>query len=578
MNAALFFLATRSAWNAVLSRLRRLRQPKYAIGILVGAAYFYWIFTGPMRGGSQFGRRPSRVVEMATLMPAEMLDLVALALLFFVLISAWILPGSRAALTFSEAELAFLFPGPVSRQALVRYKLLQAQIGLFLLALVFTFISGRFNRSGLALVHTAGWWLVLCTLQIHRLAASFTLTRLYTAGLSDLKRRLAALGVLAALVGLVVAWRASTPGLPPINREFFEGGWIDYVRQVLQAGPAPWLLAPFRWLAAPYFATDALSFAKAAAPALGLLALHYWWVMRADVAFEEASIVQSQKVAELAAARREGLTRPKQSPKNRRVPLFPLPPAGLAWVSLAWKQLLQVGGLRTVRLYGALAVAGIVLVLALARTSFRPGITGVAISLACMGLLTSLVLLPLINGRALQNEMSAGDAAKAWPLPGWQLALGQLLAPAFLGAALQVVCFVLLAAVLPPRAYARPELWLLPLALLPLLPMLNLLLSVVPAAAPLLFPGWFRPGEQAGIEATGVRIISFLGQVLFSALALVPVLLATGAAYFAAALFFGPLGTGLAALGTAAVLLAVEALGGIVLLGSLVERFDPTES
>src|SRR4051812_34589893 len=103
MNSALVFLTTRSIWNAVLARLRRLRQPKYLIGVVVGALYFYWIFTGPMRGGR--GIRPPRGVENLQFRASDLellLTGAAFVLLLAVILTAWILPSSRAALTFSE--------------------------------------------------------------------------------------------------------------------------------------------------------------------------------------------------------------------------------------------------------------------------------------------------------------------------------------------------------------------------------------------------------------------------------------------------------------------------------------------
>ena len=44
MNSALRYLLTRSLLNGLLVRLRRLRQPKYLLGALIGCAYFYFYF------------------------------------------------------------------------------------------------------------------------------------------------------------------------------------------------------------------------------------------------------------------------------------------------------------------------------------------------------------------------------------------------------------------------------------------------------------------------------------------------------------------------------------------------------
>lgn len=580
MNSALFFLTTRTVWNTVLAKLRRLRQPKYLFGVVVGAVYLYWIITGPMRGGRGV-RRPRGIPENLQIPAADLELLISFAafmLLLVVVLIAWILPSSRAALTFTEAELAFLLPGPVSRQTLVRYKLLKSQMQLLLLALVITLISGRMARDGLALVHAAGWWIVLSTVQMHRLGASFALSRLYDRGLSNGRRRLLALAVLLGLAGLVVAWNMAAPAVPKvIDKQFFQSGLFQFVREFLNSGPAPWILLPFRWVVAPYFAPNAGAFALAALPALGLLVVHYFWVTRADVAFEEASIVQSREVAERAAALKGDRSRGRVPPTTARRAIFALSPAGAPWIGLFWKSLLQWGGRRTFNIVGS-ALAGLLLLAAiLMRTSARPTVIGFLLVGAILGLFGTVIFLPLVTGRGLQIEMTTGDAAKVWPIAGWQLVLGHLLGPVLIGALVQVVCLAVLASLMAGQTLVRNEFWMLPLCALPLLPFLNLVLSFVPSTAPLLFPGWFRPGEQAGIETTGIRIISFLGQVLFSALALAPVVLAAGAVFLAATWWVTTLVAGLLALITAAVLLALEALGGIVLLGGIVERFDPTE-
>jgi hypothetical protein len=56
----------------------------------------------------------------------------------------------------------------------------------------------------------------------------------------------------------------------------------------------------------PYLAAGALEFLSVVWPALLLLAAHYWWVIRSDVSFEEASVEASRKVAETIAARHAG--------------------------------------------------------------------------------------------------------------------------------------------------------------------------------------------------------------------------------------------------------------------------------
>jgi hypothetical protein len=76
-----------------------------------------------------------------------------------------------------------------------------------------------------------------------------------------------------------------------------------YIIDLANTVPIYYLLWPFRALLAPFFATNWFDFATALPAALALFALHYWWVISANVAFEEASIELSRKTAERIAAR-----------------------------------------------------------------------------------------------------------------------------------------------------------------------------------------------------------------------------------------------------------------------------------
>ena len=44
MIAALFYLQYQSFYNRLVSRFKRLKQPKYLIGAIVGGLYFYFYF------------------------------------------------------------------------------------------------------------------------------------------------------------------------------------------------------------------------------------------------------------------------------------------------------------------------------------------------------------------------------------------------------------------------------------------------------------------------------------------------------------------------------------------------------
>src|SRR6185436_8218260 len=106
-------------------------------------------------------------------------------ILFLLVVSAWIFPHARAALVFTEAEIAFLFPAPVSRCTLVHYKLLKSQLAILFTVLLLTLITGRMFSSSQAWMRVLGWWVILSTLNLHFLGASFARTLLLERGISN---------------------------------------------------------------------------------------------------------------------------------------------------------------------------------------------------------------------------------------------------------------------------------------------------------------------------------------------------------------------------------------------------------
>jgi hypothetical protein len=571
MNRALFYLYTRSLAGSLRQRARRLRQPKYLFGALFGAVYFYGYFFRFLflrNRGASIASEPSALGE----------NIGALMLFGAVLFFAWIIPGKRTALGFSEAEIATLFPAPLTRRELVRYKLLTSQIGIFIFAGLMTLITGR-GASGSGWLHLAGWWVIILIFSLHRLGASFAITRLMERGMANWQRRLALCVAVLALAGTLAAWRAMAPAPPELKKLAHRDAISDYLSSVLLAGPGPWLLLPFRTVVRPYFAADWAAFLRALPPALGLLALHYWWVMRADVSFEEATIAFSQKRAALIAARQRGDLRVSFSARSAKVPVFALRPVGFPPVAFVWKALLYSGGMRAVRIW--MIVAGAVLAVSVALTAARPS-DSVALGIGISGVSTFLVVL-LANSTTgasyLRQDLGAMDLLQTFPVRGWHIISGQLFAQAALGALIQWAALIMIAiGLFGVREIAAPHAAQISAALAAAavlaLPF-NLTMMIVPAGALLLWPGWFKVGPQAaGFESMGLRLILVLGQLLAMLAALIVPGLAGGLVWFAAAtLRWGAAGILLAAI-AAALVLAVEVFAGIRALGLVFERFD----
>src|SRR2546428_13515764 len=184
MIAALVCRQYHSIKNRTVMRVKRLKQPKYLLGGIVGAAYFYFFFFRRLGGAP--GQPQSWALWAGPADPVLYESLGALVLLAIVLL-AWLVPHERAALAFTEAEVAFLFPAPISRRGLIHFKLLRSQTAILFTTLLLTLVSNRFG--GRNWVHAAGWWLILSTLNLHFLGSSFARTLLLEHGISNWQRR-----------------------------------------------------------------------------------------------------------------------------------------------------------------------------------------------------------------------------------------------------------------------------------------------------------------------------------------------------------------------------------------------------
>ncbi|HEY2343469.1 MAG TPA: putative ABC exporter domain-containing protein, partial [Chthoniobacteraceae bacterium] len=417
MNHPLVYLLTRTFCNGALFRLRRLRQPKYLLGAVVGVLYmfllfgrFYFLPSGPH---SHLGRSdPFTKVSFAP-------QSAALLLFIVVLLFAWIFPGSRAALFFKEAEIAFLFPAPFKRSTLIHYKLIESQLGLITASLVFTFVRGRAFQSA-AIPMILGWWIILFTFRLHRLAASFALQRLREHGLADTKRRVLFVVGVCTLVAAVYFTSRNAFSSTSLRDQLIQ------LPRLLESPAAHWLLLPFRLVVAPCFAATPLEFLAAVGPAAAIMILQYLWVVRADVSFEEAAIARAQWYADFLARRQRGELSLRKPPKDGRATVFALRPTGPIFVAFFWKALLQFGGRQQLRTTFAVIV-GIFIVARFAATAFPIGFA--ATFPLCFGAMAFMVFL-IPNQAAMQFRRSIQmmDLLKSYPVRGWQLATGELVA------------------------------------------------------------------------------------------------------------------------------------------------------
>jgi putative ABC exporter len=582
MTSALFYLRATSIVGRVKSRLKRLKQPKYLAGALVGAAYLYFVFfrrmQAPNRGAhtGPGGRTPPELpTEFYTLF-AEVGALV----LFVVLLVNWLSPR-QAALAFSESEIAFLFPAPVNRRMLVHYRILGSQLGIIFTALIFTVAFGRGQGlGGNPWFHAIGWWLILAMLNLHFTATSFVYSRVLNRSITPVRKRALIIGTgivvaLALLTWIVLSIRLPTPV------DVRSGTTIaSYLAQQLHSGPLPWLLALPKMVIAPYFSTNVRDFLLAMAPALVLLAVHYFWVVHTEVSFEEASIARAERRAARRRAVQQGDWRGESAARKARAPAFKLQSAGRPEIAFLWKNLLATSSFyrpRPLLVLTAVIIAGASW---MAKQPYlipvRAGLTFAIVTVLGMMLFFG----PQVARQDLRSDLVNTDILKTYPLRGWQVVLGELLTPIVVLSVLFWIGLLSLFLLLPVGQWT----WITPslrgeaaLGLALLAPPFIAIQLLMPNAAAVLFPAWVqstRDRTERGIEVLGQRLIFMAGQLLITALVIVPAFIAGALVFLIAQALAGfAVGAAIAVIGMA-LLLAFEAWIGIRWLGNRFEAFD----
>jgi ABC-2 type transport system permease protein len=560
MIRAFFFLLSCSVKNRVLLRLKRLRQPKYLISALAGLAYLYFIFFHRYAGSPQIPRETPAFDENLNAMVEMCFAFCLLVIVAF----QWLFRNSRTPL-FSEPEVQFLFPAPISRSALIHYRLAKAQIGILFGTLLSFIIFGRGISASRAWFLLVTLWLVYSFLSFYKIAIL----------LGTQTRRLwaATLVFFLCAIILVASWiRFVLPPAGPDQQSLF--AWLA---KLAESGPVFYLLFPFRLLIHPAFAPGLPQFSARLAPALAILAAVYGWIRYSGSSVEEAVLGRTgnESIRSLMAAETGGDTPRKIGGRSRRPP-FNLAPKGFPPAAIYWKNLSLAGAFDARRTLPALAALMILAILITGGSGEGiPMVVG-SIAAALAGFLT--ILGPIVFREDLRTDLKNVDVLKTYPMPGWGIVLGEILGPVTILAVLQWILIVLAAAIMP-SVEATPwkphERICVGLGAFLLLPCLSFIGVLIQNATVLILPGWVQLGKehQQGIEAMGQRLISSVATVLFLLVAAVP-----AALLFLAVFFAGHWAMGFAIIPFASLLasfaLLVEAAIGIFWLGRLFDRFD----
>jgi len=568
---AAVYLAGRSLVNGIRRRVRRLRQPKYLLGFAVGMLYYYYFFLRP-RGQSAAAGVPGP--------GAEGIAILGLATLVAI---GWLFGSSRSPLVFTPAETHFLFTAPLTRRQVLDFKLLRSQLALGLSSLlsVLLFSGGHFPAT--RVLRVLGLWLVFAALQMHSGVTALVRQSLEEHGITAVRRRLGAFIVVAGIVGAVLlALRGQLAGLQTAFAESPTLG-LAALTALLKGGVLGVVTWPLAALVRPALAPDLATFAARLPAALLVVAVHYVWLVRSSIAFEEVAVESAERMAVRIAAWRSGRRPPPIAgpAKRARPPLTRLGATGGSLRAIAWKNVQAEWRGSGVRLPVLIAIG--VIVLAWVASMGESAATGLQM-LAIMSLVLggmALVFGPFALRNDLRSDLQLWDLLKSYPVRGADLVAGEALGPV---AVLSVVWWGCLVAAFAASlasdvpGFSVPERVAALLAGAIAAPALLAVTTLIQNAAVLFFPAWITvgPARAAGVEMIGQRLVTMVGSQLLLVIALIPGVV-VGMVAVAAAGLVGVTGVWLAVPGAAAlaVTLAFEARLAVAWLGRKFERMDP---
>jgi hypothetical protein len=565
---AFAYLTWHTLRNRTWTRIRRARNPRYAISAVIGAAYFwFFLIHNPGQVPREIGMNFNDMwVVLATL------GLVAFAT------SWWLFGGDRTTLAFSLAETAFLFPAPLSRRAIIGYKLFRSQLTILINAGIFIFLMRRgvgYLPSGYRAISL---WTLFTTLNFHRVGAALVRTSWIEHKRHAFRQNL--IPTLVLVVMIIGVLSTGFDGWERVIGMYRDKGFLESVgaaRRLIEAAPARYVLWPVHALVAPVFATTAHEWAAEIPSALLVLMLHAWWVVSTDAAFEEAAIAASQeRVRRLEAwrSRRYSAPRPEEISRTGMV----MPSRGHPAVAIVWKNLLCLR--RTFQLRVFIAPIILSVTWGWAFGAGRGYVAGIAIGCASFaGVLTFFG--PMLVRNDLRQDMQNLIALKTLPLSGRNVVMAEVLSSALPIAVAQYVVLIVggaFALFMPDPPSTNLVVTVL-LVALPALLAFGTVMVAVQNGAPVLFPGWVRLGTVVGggMENLGQGVMSMGIILILVLLLLIPAALVAGFSIWFLAPFSQPLAA-FSAILTGSVTLGVETFGIFSVLGRALEKTEPSET
>jgi hypothetical protein len=561
---AFVFVTVRSFRNRIVSRLKRLRNIRYLLSFLAGLAYFWFFAFRHVFDGSSPLQRRSLPVSAFTV------DVAAVVVLFMMIL-AWALPKQSAGLTFSEAEIQFLFPAPLTRRQLLLYKVLRMQPQVFISAGVMTLLVFRSSKF-------IGLWACFIALSIYFTFVALVRARLKLAGIGFLVRLPA---IAAAAVGVsYLLWRTADLGAFRGKASTLRAGRFPELPPLFHGPVADAILFVPRFFGHAVLPATIPQLLGACAIVLACALLFFELAARTNIAVEEASIHASQKwAARRARLSEQRIGRHVTFP--RIPPPFRIPARARPEVAIYWKNV--TAGLRISSPWLLIMAVCAVYFLGQSYYSPEPAVRAMMAGLALVLAATFPFLGSTVFTQDMRLDVQRIELLKSYPISGERLVAAEIAGPLTFVAAVElmmltVAAIILHAAELPAKAQflASPEFVVIALLLATPVCAAQLLIR---NAVPILLPGWAMraPDEQRGFIVMGQRLVMLAGNLIVLLFVLLPGACIVGPGLLMAKFWFhGSMPVVALTTVLAAALLFFEVWLGVRFLGGQFEKIDVT--
>jgi len=344
-------------------------------------------------------------------------------------------------LSFTPAEIDFLFPGPFTRKQLLLYRLSAAALGSLITSLLFAFWQGQYASSFLAA------FIALYALFLFTTLVSILVTLLRRAVGDPHSAQALRVGawvfLLACAAGIIDMLRAVMSLDNPLSMRALHLARDTISGQVI--------LAPFNVLTFVFTAQEVWpDLLLWAGTTLGMILLLLLLVLRLDAYFMESSLDVSHRVAATTARVKRGslFTRTSSGSVTRSLPM--LPRLGGVGV-IGWRQL--TNALRNFR--------GVLIFLLIMPVAAGPALWGIsqtgenagehvvapAVTIVSFTVPWLLFMLPMMLRFDFRSDIEQMDVLKSLPLAPMAICTGQIIAPSLvltlvIGGLLSLLAFV----------------------------------------------------------------------------------------------------------------------------------------